>query len=823
MSSLQQDVRFALRSFASRPGFVMTVIAALALGIGANAAVFSILDAVLLDPLPVNDPGQVVAVYEAQNEATPHGGMSFANYRKLAERSRTLTGLAAFSVSDIAVDVADHPEQLSAGLVTGNYFPVLGLRAVRGRLFTTADDGAPGASPHVVLSYAYWTSAFAADPKVVGRVIRIAGNPFSVIGVAPRGFSGTELQSAPALWIPITMHRSLSLGLLSSPQALETPFLSIFSVVGRLRDGATAAQAAAELNALRGAIEQANPPSTGSGDRAPLAKPVSVLPATEGAALRDRENLLRYVRMLLGTVLLTLLLACLNVANLMLVRGRERLAELGVRLALGATRRRIMRQLFVETALLAVTGAAAGLLVGAVTMRLFSSFSLPGGIRLSQAGFELDGRVLAFTAGLAIITAIGVGLAPAMTAARTDPAVALRTGSGRGTKRRSHGLLVSGQIAISLVLLVGASLFLRSVRAGLRTDVGFDASPLTAISMEPRKVGYNKIRALQLYRDAATRARQIPGVTSVSVATHVPLARAPMLPFSVAGGKQGENAPPPRVTAGFASVTPGHFATLGVRMQQGRDFAGTDNSTAGRVVILNESAARAFFGDASPLGQRLGLFGDIEYTVIGVVHDTKYQSVRDDGVPFVFAPLEQEPDVGGVSILVRSGTPDAVLPALRTALHETDASVPLRDARLVARQMDAALMPQRFGAMLLSVFGLVALAITAIGIYGTVAYTVTQRTREIGIRSALGAPRTHIMRLVLRSTGVAVLNGALLGGLLALAATRTAAHFLYGVEPTDMVAFVASATVLLCTTLLVALQPARRAARIDPAVAMRAE
>jgi predicted permease len=824
MTSLPQDLRFALRSLRRRPGFVATVVLTLALGIGANTAVFSLVDAVLLRPLPVHEPERVVAVYETLNEKTPHGSMAYPNYRALAERTATLAGLAAFTVAELAIDAGDRPEQLSAGLVSGNYFTVLGLRPAAGRLLGADDDRAPGASPHVVLSHAFWSSHFAADPAVVGRTLRIAGHPFTVVGVAPRGFRGTELQSAPVLWVPLAMHRSLSLSLLSRPNALETPFLSVFSLVGRLRDGVTAAQATAELNAHFVRIREENPsPMSGMGGPQ-IAAPITVLPVTEGATLRDRDDLLRFVRLLLGTVVLTLLLACVNVANLLLVRGAERSAELGVRVALGAARRRIVRQLLVESLLLAVGGAVAGLLVGVATTRLLSAFTLPGGIGLDAVGLGLDGRVLAFTLALAGITALVFGLAPAVTAARVDPAVTLRAQGGRATRRLPHGLLVGTQVAISLVLLVGAALFLRSVRAGLTTDVGFDPEPLAAVSMEPRLTGFTSERALRLYGEAAERAARIPGVTGVAVGTHVPLARAATLPFSAtAGGATTSDGKPADVMAGLASVSPGYFAVLGVPLRAGRDFTARDDGEAEKVAIINETAARRFFAGAPALGGQIALFGDMRYTVVGVVPDTKYESVRDEAVPFVYAPLAQEPGVAGVSVIVRSATPAAALPALRAALHEADPTVPLRDARLVARQIDTVLMPQRFGAMLLSVFGLVALAITAVGIYGTVAYTVSQRTTEIGIRRALGAQRGDILRLVLRRTGVALVGGTLVGGGVALAGTRTAEHFLYGVAATDLVAFAAAAGLLVVTTIVVALGPARRAARIDPARAMRVE
>ncbi|HEU4628988.1 MAG TPA: ABC transporter permease [Gemmatimonadaceae bacterium] len=828
MRSLAYDLRFALRSLGRRPGFVAAVVVTLALGIGANTAIFSLVDAVLLHPLSVvHEPERVVAVYQARSAKSPYGAMAYPTYRDLAERSRTLAGLAVFFTTDAAVDAGGRAEQHATALVSGNYFGVLGLRPTLGRLLGPQDDAAPGASPSVVLGHDYWTSRFGGDPDVVGRTIRIGGSPFTIVGVAPRGFRGTELVSAPDLWVPMAMHRSLSLPLISSPEALETRFLTLFSVVGRLRDDVTSAQAAAELNAVFAQIQRESPAPEFRMGGPPPATPISVLPAAEGAVRHDRDSLVRFVRLLLGTVVLTLLLACVNVANLLLVRGAERAAELGIRVALGAARRRIVRQLFVESLLLALGGAAAGLVVGALTMRLLSAFTLPGGIALDRVGLALDGRVLAFTIVLAVLTAVAFGLVPALRAARVDPASAMRAQGARATRRAPRGVLLGVQVAISLVLLVGAALFLRSVRAGLATDIGFDPRPLAAISMEPRLSGFETAQQLELYRDAMTRAGRIPGVTAVAAATHVPLARLVFLPFGAGpDGATGPDGKPVKMTAGVVSVTPGYFATLGVPLRAGRDFTAADDEDAPDVAILNESAARAFFGDAPAVGGQLTMWGDARYTVVGVVRDTKYESVRDEAVPSVFRPLAQESGIGGVSIIARAADPErapAVLAALREAVRAADPSVPLRDARLVARQIDAVLMPQRFGATLLSIFALVALAISAVGIHGTVAYTVSQRTTEIGIRGALGAQRGDILRLVLRRTAVALVLGALTGGALALAGTRAVAHFLYGVAPTDTVAFAAALGVLVVTGLVVAIVPARRATRIDPVRAMRSQ
>lgn len=825
MRSLLHDLRFALRSLRRRPGFAAAVIITLALGIGANATVFSLVDAVLLHPLPVHEPGRVVAVYEATSEKSPYGGMAYPNYRDLSDRTSTLSGLAAFYVADVAVAAGDRSEQRSAAVVSGNYFDVLGLSPTAGRLLTPQDDGTSGASPHVVLGHDYWTSRFGGDPTVVGETVRIAGNAFTVVGVAPRGFRGTELTSAPDIWVPMAMHQSLSLPLISMPTALETRFLSLFHLVGRLRDGVTAEQAAAELNTLLAQVQQENPsPMAGMGGPA-IATPISVLPAGEGAALRDRDGLVRFVRLLLGAVTLTLLLACVNVANLLLVRGAERAGELGIRVALGAARWRIAWQLLVESLLLALAGAVVGLAVGVLVMRLLSTFSLPGGVPLERVGLGLDGRVLAFTIVLSVLTALASGLVPALRSTRVDPADAMRAHGGRTTGRAPRGVLLGTQVAISLVLLVGAALFLRSVRAGLATDIGLDPRPLVAVSMEPRLSGLEKERALALYRDAMESVSAIPGVAAVAVATHVPLERLPKLSFTAdEGGLTGADGMPVRVSAGVVSATPGYFAAIGVPLRAGRDLAASDDDGAPRVVVLNESAARVLFGDASPLGRQVTMWGEMRYTVVGVVRDTKYESVSDDAVPGVFMPLAQESGIGAVSIIARVADPrhaPAVLSALRAVLRDADPSVPLRDARLVERQVDAVLMPQRFGATLLSIFALVALVISAVGIHGTVAYTVSQRAAEIGIRGALGAQPGDILRLVLRRTAVALALGTTAGALVALAGTRIVRQFLYGVTPTDVVAFGVAAGVLVATGLIVAIVPARRATRIAPVSAMR--
>jgi predicted permease len=819
MESTWRDLRYAARSLRRRPVFVGTVVATLALGIGANTAVFSLIDAVLLHPIAVDHPDRLVTVVE--DGRAPSGGAStFGKYRDFVAQASAFSGLAAYAGTSVTIDDAGVPEEVSIALVTDNYFSVLGVRAAIGRTMAPGDPTEAGANAVMVISPALWRRHFGGDPSIVGKTVRIAGQSLTIVGVSDERFRGTELSKVPELWVPISMVPSLSLGLLSMPHILESrtgvPF---FRIVGRLAPGVSRERAAAELNTIdarqsSATASAANPATASAGQR------ISLLPITQGAAMRDRESLIQFVRLLFVVVALTLLLACVNVANLLVVRAAERAREFGVRAALGASAGRLLRQLLLESLLLALAGGAAGLLVGAITVRLLSVFTLPGGIALSQLQLGLDPRVLAFTSVLSVLTAVAFGVIPAWRASRPDVVDVLKHSDGRAPTLAGRGALLTVQVAISLVLLIAAGLFLRSLQAGLSTNLGFDPRPLAAVSTPMQTEGKAALH-VQRYMEIVDRAAALPGMIAVAASTHVPLIGMRGWPFAEGAATTSPSPNRKTMPLPMVSVTPAYFTVLGVPIVSGRGITAQDLAASPQVAVLNESAARAFWPSESPIGKQINFMDAETYTIVGVVRDIKYATLQDEDVPFAYAPMVQKEPIGTVSFIARSGNPKSALAALQRTMKSTAPELVIRNPRLVIDQIDQVLMPQRFGATLLSVFSLVALAVSAVGIYGTVAYTVARRTTEIGIRMALGARRTDVLELVLFRTAASVAAGIAIGLFAAGLATKLVVHFLFGITALDALAFGGAIGVMVVVAIGVALAPARRATRIDPVDAMR--
>ena len=818
MSGLADDVRFALRSLRRRPGFAAAVVGTLALGIGANTAVFSLVDAIFLSPLSVARPEEVVSIFERMNPTTPYAGLAGPTFRAIRDESRTLAAVAAYSSHQVSIVGPSGPEQVNAATVSGNYFDLLGIRPAAGRMLAASDDGAPGASPYIVISHATWRRLYAGDPAAVGSTIRIADRPFTILGVAPASFRGTELADTPDLWTPLTMVTYLGIGGLfaerMTAEVFSTHSFSWLDVVARVRPGVPHATVVAELNHIHDAVQRTRPPSEAGARH--IANPMSVVPAIQAAALRDRETLVRFVRLMLGVVVLTLLLACANVANLLLVRSNERAHELGIRAALGAGRARIFRQLLIESGILAILGGGLGIPIAMLTIRALSAFSLPGSIALAGLDLAIDARVLTFTAVVAVTTALLFGLLPALRASRLDLAGFLRAHRTSSSGNRTRNSLVAAQVALALVLLVGAALFGRSLRAGLTTDIGFDPRPLAAVSVDLRIHGYDKARQFAYHTAVLERLATQPGITGAAVAIHVPLGRAISLPF------ESPDVPEKKPTVLVVNaVSDAYFGVLGIPLTEGRPFNAFEASGQGRVAIVSEATARLLWGDAPPIGKKLTLFGPEPYIVVGVARNAKYQSVRDTDVPAVYFPLRQEVGLGGISIIARSSDPDAALRSLQREVAVIDPNVTIRKPRLVGDQIDAVLMPQRFGTTLLGVFAAIALTIASIGVYGVVSYSVAQRRAELGIRIALGAQGSDIYWTVLRASLAAVAIGAVIGIGASVAGSRALAAFLFEVSPLDRVAFATAAAALVAAAVLASLIPARRAARTDPVSSMR--
>lgn len=819
--TLVQDLRFAARSLRRRPGLVVAVGLTLALGIGANTAIFSLIDAVLLRPVPVRQPDAVVTAFHRLNERTPYEAFPYPLYRSIASNLRSFEGLAGYHVLDIGARIAGRMEQVQAAGISTNYFDVLGLRAQAGRLFHPSDDGPVGGTPVVVLSDQAWAHFYGRSTDAIGSTVHAGGLPYTVVGIAPRGFRGTDLTAAPQLWFPITMSTSLGEGGLFAPRPGETVYETTafgwVEIVGRLRPGVTPVAAASELNSLTlGFWRSLGGPAAAGRDT--MTVPVSLLSLAGSAALGDRDNLVRFVVILSAVVVLTLLIACVNVANLLIIRGTERARELAVRAALGASRARLTRQAFLESAILALIGAAAAVGVGVVAMRLLAAFALPGGVVLEQLGLGLNLRVLAFTVAAAVVAAFTFGLLPAIRAGSWGSSAMLR-GHGGSTIRGARGALVVAQAAISVVLLVSAGLFIRSLQAGLATDLGIDPRGLAAATVDLSLYGYTPEQRQAFLRDAVERARALPGVESAAIGTHVPLARLHKLPMTPV---VSEDAAQTRINIGYINVSPEYFDVIGVPLIRGRKFNPGDDPRSPRVAIVNESAARRLAAGMDIMSREVRMLGTIRYTVVGIVADTKYSSVRDSAVPVMFTPVAQSTGAA-TSLIVRAGNARAILSSLTQLVHEMDPDLPVRDVRVVANQINAVLMPQRFGATLLGVLALVALCISTVGIYSVVAYGVSQRTKELGIRIALGANRQHIVRIVALRSALAIGAGIAVGIAAIGLTSRGLEQFLVGVTRLDVVAFAGAIMVLAVAAAFACLAPVRKALRVDPMAVIRSE
>lgn len=824
MNVLLSDVRFAFRALRRRPGFVLAIVLTLGLGIGANTAAFSLVQALFLHPLAVADPDRLIAVYTGGRD-TQYSGSTFALYQELAAHNSTLAGTSAYYNLKLPLGDGARSEEINVALVTDNYFKVLRVRPLAGRTMLPGDPKGAGMNPVVVLSYALWQSHFGANASVLGTQIHVNGQTLTVIGVAPDRFRGTDLTNVPDIWIPVSMVPLLKLELMSQPGGVnrDLPFFNIFA---RLGSGIDPRRAAADVATIARHVDISSPLMGLSPGESPS---ISVRPLTEAAGIRGRTQLLRFVKLLAGVVVLTLLLACLNIANLLVIRAGERARELGVRAALGASAYRLVQQLFTESLMLALVGGCVGIVVAIVTLRVFSTFTLPGGIALDRVNLGLNPRVLAFTCGMALLTALGFGLAPAIRASRVYANDVIRNRAGERPALRRRGALLAIQVAISLVLLVGSELLLRSMRAGFDTNIGFDPHPLAAVSVRARNNGTHEGNVRD-YTAIVTEAKHIRGVSYAAAATDVPL--SPTVPRAFAIGADSATSGGPTVMMGVNHIAGDYFKTLGVPVVMGRAFTSEDGPKAPRVLIVNQSAARALWPGQSPLGKlvhgRWFMSLTFTYTVVGVVRDTKYSSLQDQRVPYAYVPMAQEDFAArSITFLARSSRPRAVLPTLQrtvTAIASDLKAPDLTDLRprLVSEQINMLLAPQRVGAILLSGFAVVALCISAVGIYGTVAYATSRRTTEIGIRMALGAQSRDVLQLILSETSAAVAAGIGLGVASAALMTKLLTQWLYNVAPLDPFSFVTAVAIVAVTAIAASLAPSWRAVRIDPVQAIRA-
>ncbi len=817
LETLAQDTRYAVRMLRASPAFAATAVLSLALGIGANTAIFSILNAVMLRSLPVEDPQRLVQV---------EGNFTNPIWEQVRDHQQAFSGSLAFSADrfDLAGGGESH---FAEGLwVSGDYFRVLGVPAMRGRVFTADDDlhGGGRAGPVAVISHGFWERHFAGDPDIVGKTIRLDRHPFTIIGVTPPWFRGLDVDTAYDVAIPIGCEPILH----TDRSALGARSWWWLRILGRLPPGETLQQAEAKMKARAPEVNGATVPQNWdvNGQRQYLRRSFGLRPAATGFS----DTGARYgtaLFTLMAVVGLVLLIACANIANLLLARAAARQREISIRMAIGAARRRAMRQLMSESLLLSILGAVGGLLFAVWGGRLLVRFLSKTGSEL-QLGTAPDLRVLAFTMGVAVLTGLLFGLAPALRATSVSPNNVLKE-HARGMVGGRFGLgraLVTGQVALSLILLVGAGLFLGTLRNLLSTDLGFSRHNVLLVNASTMQSHIPKEQRPRVYLEIVDRLRAIPGVVSASSSGLTPIS-----------GTTWNNMVEPE---GYSSkgqddtmlymnrVSPGYFATMRTRLLLGRDFSAHDDAGAPKAMVIDESAARRFFGQANPIGKTIRAeshpgMHDV-YQVIGVVKDIKYQEVNETPLLSAYVACAQDSDFWPeVSFEVRTEPPvEAFIPAVRAAIGEVNRGISL-EFRNFETQVDESLLQPRMVAMLSAFFGGLALLLAMIGLYGVTAYGVARRQSEIGIRMALGAQPGSVVWLVLREVAAMLAVGTLLGLAASLAAGRLIATLLYGVKPHDAAPLALAAVVLGIATGIAAYLPARRAARLDPMAALREE
>jgi predicted permease len=818
MTILPGDLRYAARTLAKAPGFTALVVVILGLGIGANVAIFSAVDAVLFRPLPVADPNTLLRIYGTEEGGTELFTSPYPVYADERDQARSFSGLAAFTAEPLHfARGSERPQRLTAGIVSGNYFEVLGVSAQHGRLLTPEDDRVAGGHPVAVLSDRLWRRAFGADPRAVGSAVRVNGLPYTIVGIAPRRFTGIDLDESPEIWVTTSMVDQ-ALPQLAGSHPLTGRNLSWLDVVGRLKPGLSAAAARAELEAMAQRRDAALPKER--------RRQTVVLPAREAALGQDARTTARRISwLLLAAVAAVLSIACADAAGLLLVRAERRRREMGIRLALGATRGRLARQLLVESLLLAGAGTAVGLLAAGWMTDLISGAAPEGfAIPLSIASAILDARVLAFAAAAGLATGLLFGLAPALSAGRRDILSSLK-GPARPMGRRpgSRDMLAVCQLALAAALLVAAAMLARTLSSVTTVQPGFEATGRVVASMDLAQQGYSPAQGKAFYDRLLSRLRETGGLRAAAIARSVPVQRSGMVVTMDIDGQRTASGEHPVVDLDIAS--PGFFAALGAPLVAGRDFSAADTASAPAVVIVNEAMARKFWPGQNPVGRRVKDIGPegVGAEVIGVAADMRMRSLREPAAPTVYTPLSQfyMPRMSVVGWA--SGGTAAAARAIEEAVAALDANLPLFRARTLDEQVAGTLGDERLLAELSGGFAGLALLIAAAGLYGVLSSAAQARTKEFGIRVALGARPADIRRMVFGHGARLALLGLAAGLAIAAFSGRFLSHLLFGVAPLDPFSFVAASVVLAGAACAAGAGPARRAVRANPVESLQSE
>ncbi len=859
MSSFLMDLRYALHMMWKQPGFTLVAVLTLALGVGANTALFSVVDAVLLKKLPVQNPDELVLFKSSWNsEKFGVGGYSGSNRRdkatgltvgtsfalqtvnRLREHSRdpqsAVSEIFAFAPIEINLNSGTQAEVVSGQVVTGNYYSALGVPAIVGRTITDADDNA-GASPVAVLSYRYWSTRFGSDQSVVGRQVNINNVPFTVVGVTPQSFEGTqEVGSTQDVSIPLTWEPQVS----AERTLTRGAGMWWLRMMGRLKPGFTAEQAAANLANpyWQSVVQHRSERQARAKNQLRILEPqdyprLLADPGNQGE-MGSRSYLAKPLRLLFGVVVLVLLIACANVANLLLVRASSRRKEIAVRVALGASRSRLVRQLLTENVLLALIGGGLGILFSVWIKNGLLVVTDWGGREMQALDVRLDWRVLAFTLGLSLFTGIIFGLVPALRSTKVDLTPTLkdtgRSSSAMGRSLLSRSLVVV-QVSLSVLLLIGAGLLIRTLRNLHNVDTGFNANNVLLFSVDPSLIGYKEEKLTTLYKQMFAGLEAVPGVKSVTFSQHTLLSGGGTSTTVYLPGVNGPDGKPIDNEEGYILCVRDNFLpAMEIPLLTGRNLSATDDERSPKVAVVNQTFASTYFKGENPVGKRFsfdqGNPSMIE--IVGMSRDAKYTSQRDNVPPTIYLNWTQL--LGQMERatfeLRTSGDPTSITAGVRQAVREVDSNLPLSNIKTQLDQAHEALAMERMFAKLLALFGIVAQLLAAIGLYGVMAYSVSQRTHEIGIRMALGADHRNVLKMVLSQGMFLTVIGVAIGLVAAFALTKyleSLTSMLFGVKPRDPFTFALIASLLILVALVACLIPARRATKVDPLESLRYE
>jgi predicted permease len=828
---LLQDVIYGMRAMLRSPGITIVALLSLALGIGANTAIFSLMDAVMLRSLPVNDPEQLALFGNGTDSGISDGFpnedlFSYPFYREMQQKNEVFSDLAAiFSMNNRIhgfVEGRSDPEPMNIQLVSGTYFPMLRIHAMVGRTLTDEDDRMKDGSPVAVVSYSWWNRSMAHDSSVLNKKLKIGSTIFTIVGVAPPEFFGTKVGDSPDIWIPLSMQKEVP----PNYNGYTDNFSESLYLMGRLKPGTTMAQAATNVNLLFRQILLGFPDAPLSQENLEKLKKTRVVLSPMATGLSSlRSKFSEPLKILMVAVGLVLLIACANIVNLLLARSTSRAREFAVRQALGARRSRLIRQLLTESLVLALTGGALGVGFAAGASRLLLHM-VSGGQATVPLDVSLNIRLLLFTLAITCLTAVLFGMIPAFRATRLELTESLKDGRGQtsaGTKKRLAKALVIAQIAFSLVLLVGSGLFLRSLINLTNVDTGFNRENVLRLQTDASSIGYmyGDSRLLSLYQQIEERVSAVPGVRAASSSLFTYNEGSWNTRVSVHGYDADKNR-----NVKHNIVGNGYFATMGIPLLAGRTFGPQDTATSQKVTVISDTMARTMFPSGSPIGHRYGVGGpehanDLE--VIGVVKDVKFGSLQEDQQTLDYYPVAQQIRYLNDFEVRYTGSLDAVLPVVRRAIHDVDPNLPISNVTTLEEQVGRSITNQRLVAQLSTFFGLLAVFLSCIGVYGLMSYVVTRRTNEIGIRMALGAERSHVRWMVMREILLLVALGIAIGVPAALAGNKLISNMLFGLRPADPVSLLAAVGVLLVVAAIAGYLPARRASLVDPVVALRCE